>query len=107
MSWSSRPTGPRVTLTAEVVRLPARPSPPTIVVPFQITPRDDKLRVIYMEGSAAPEISVSSRTPWKKTPISSASRCTVDNQYVARPGSTGSTIPSRGFPTTREELLEL
>ena len=91
-------------LVAEVPVLANEAIAANNVVPSQITPRDAKLRVIYMEGSPASEISVSSRMPCKKTRTSNASRCTWTTSTSAGPGSTGSTT-RRGFPTTREELL--
>ena len=91
-------------LTAAVAQLPHEAIVTNNRVPFQITPRDDKLRVIYMEGSALRNIG-SSRKPSKKTPTSNASRFMWIISTWPDPSCTGSTIPASGFPTTREELL--
>jgi uncharacterized membrane protein len=73
-------------------------------VAFQITPREAKLRVLYMEGSAPPEYQFIQDALEEDPDIKCVSMY-VDNQYVAQPQLHRANDPARGFPTTREELL--
>ena len=92
------------TLTAAVAAVPREAIASNNRVPFQITPRDDKLRVIYMEGSAPPEYRYIQEALEEDPNIKCVS-IYVDNQYVARPVLHRVDNPRLGFPTTREELL--
>jgi uncharacterized membrane protein len=92
------------TLTAAVAPLPREAIASNNRVPFQITPRDDKLRVIYMEGSAPPEYRYI-QDALEEDPNIKCVSIYVDNQYVARPVLHRADNPRLGFPTTREELL--
>ena len=92
------------TLTAGVGPRPREAIASNNRVPFQITPRDDKLRVIYMEGSAPPEYRFIQEALEEDPNIKCVS-IYVDNQYVARPVLHRVENPRLGFPTTREELL--
>ncbi len=73
-------------------------------VPFQITPRTGKLRVIYMEGSAPPEYRFI-HDALEEDPNIKCVSMAVDNQYVQQPRLYRVDDPNLGFPTTREELL--
>ena len=74
------------------------------IVPFRISPREAKLRVIYMEGSAASECRYL-HDALEEDPNIKCTSMYVDNQYVARPVLHRVDDPKRGFPTSREELL--
>jgi uncharacterized membrane protein len=91
-------------LVAEVPLLPNEAIAANNVVPFQITPRDSKLHVIYMEGSATSEIRYL-QDALHEDPKIKCTSLTVDNQYSAVPTLRRIDDPSRGFPTTRAELL--
>ena len=91
-------------LTAAVAALPREAIAANNRVPFQITPRDDKLRVIYMEGSPSPEYRFI-QDALEEDPNIKCVSIYVDNQYVARPTLHRVDNPGLGFPTTREELL--
>ncbi len=73
-------------------------------VPFQITPRTGKLRVIYMEGSAPPEYRFI-HDALEEDPSIKCVSLAVDNQYVQQPRLYRVDDPNLGFPTSREELL--
>ncbi len=92
------------TLTAGVGPLPREAIASNNRVPFQIIPRDDKLRVIYMEGSGPPEYHYI-QDALEEDPNIKCVSIYVDNQYVARPVLHRVDNPPLGFPTTREELL--
>jgi uncharacterized membrane protein len=91
-------------LTAQVDPLPHEAIAANNRVPFQITPRADKLRVIYMEGSAPPEYRFI-QDALEEDPDIKCVSVYVDNQYVARPQLHRVDNPQLGFPTSREELL--
>lgn len=91
-------------LLAQVDTLPNEAIAANNSVPFQIAPRKDKLRVIYMEGSAPPEYRYIQEALEEDPDIECVSMY-VDNQYVARPILHRVDNPRLGFPTTREELL--
>jgi uncharacterized membrane protein len=92
-------------LTAQVDPLPHEAIAANNRVPFQITPRADRLRVIYMEGSAVPEYRFIQDALEEDPDIECVSMY-VDNQYVARPQLHRVDNPWLGFPTSREELLD-
>ena len=92
------------TLTAAVAPVPREAIASNNRVPFQISPRDEKLRVIYMEGSAPPEYRYI-QDALEEDPNIKCVSMYVDNQYVARPILHRVDNPRLGFPTTREELL--
>jgi uncharacterized membrane protein len=73
-------------------------------VPFQITPRAGKLRVIYMEGTPPPEYRFIQDALEEDPDIKCVSMY-LDNQYDAQPRLHRVDDPRLGFPTTREELL--
>jgi uncharacterized membrane protein len=91
-------------LSAEVNLLPHEAIAANNRVPFQITPRAGKIRVIYMEGSAPPEIRFIQDALEEDPDIKCVSMY-VDNQYVSQPRLHRMDNPQLGFPTTREELL--
>src|SRR5262249_8256722 len=75
------------------------------VVPFEIAPRAATIRVLYMEGTPAPEHR------WVQEALEDDPqiKCTVllvNNQYAQRPLLQRVDDPRRGYPTTREELFE-
>lgn len=74
------------------------------VVPFQISHRDPKLRVIYMEGSPLPEYRYIHEALEEDPNITCVSM-TSDNMHAAHPRLYRIADPARGFPTTRKELL--
>jgi len=98
---TDRAKGP---LTVEVSLLPHEAVASNNIVPFQIGPREPKIRVIYMEGSAATE-SVYLHDALEEDPNIKCLSLYVDNQYVANPVLHRIGDPNRGFPKTREELL--
>ena len=91
-------------LTALVNALPHEAVAANNRVPFQITPRAGKLRVIYMEGTPAPEYRFIQDALEEDPDIKCVSMC-LDNQYNAQPRLQRVDDPRLGFPTTREELL--
>jgi hypothetical protein len=91
-------------LTTEVAPLPGEAIAGNNRIPFHISPRDDKLRVIYMEGSAPPEYRYIHDALEEDPDIKCVSMY-VDNQYVDRQNLRRVSNPNLGFPTTREELL--
>ena len=74
------------------------------VVPFQIHARDLQLRVIYMEGSPLPEYRYIHEALEEDPNITCVSM-TSDNMHAVHPHLYRIADPSRGFPTTRKELL--
>jgi len=91
-------------LTAQVKPMPHEAIAANNRVPFQITPRAGKLRVIYMEGSAPPEYQFIHEALEEDPDIKCVS-LSVDNQYVQQPRLHRVDDPRLGFPTSREELL--
>ena len=78
-------------------------------VPFQVVPRDPKIRVIYMEGTAGGG-QMNAEYRWIRNaliedPNIECVALEVDNQYNARPRLYRVDDRSKGFPTTREELF--
>ena len=91
-------------LAVEVSRLPGEAITVNNVVPFQINPRDPKLRVIYMEGSPLPEYRYI-QDALEEDPNITCVSMTSDNMHAAHPRLYRIADPQRGFPTTRKELL--
>ncbi len=98
---SDRAKGP---LAVEVVALPHEAIAANNVVPFQIMPRQTKLRVIYMEGSPLPEYRYIHDALDDDPDIECVSM-SVDNMHAEHPRIYRFEEPHRGYPTTREELL--
>jgi uncharacterized membrane protein len=98
---TDRAKGP---LTVEVSPLPHEVVAANNFVPFQITSREEKLRVIYMEGTPLPEYRYL-QDALQEDPNIRCLSMAVDNQYGARQRLYRVDEPNRGFPTTREELL--
>ncbi len=99
---TDRAKGP---LTVEVTPLPHEAIAVNNAVPFQITPRDAKVRVLYMEGTAERAEYSFLRDALQEDPKIECMALTVDNQYAAQPRLLRADDPGRGFPTTRQELL--
>ena len=97
---TDRTKGP---LTVEVSPLPHEAIAANNTVPFQIMPRDTKIRVIYMEGTTGDVNFL--RDALEEDPNIECLAMVVDNQYAARPRLSRVQDPARGFPTTREELF--
>ncbi len=97
---TDRTKGP---LTVEVSPLPHEAIAANNIVPFQIAPRDAKIRVIYMEGTTG-DVNIL-RDALQEDPNIECLAMVVDNQYAARPRLSRAQDPARGFPTTREELF--
>ena len=91
-------------LTAQVSPLPHEAIAANNRVPFQITPRESKLRVIYMEGTPGTEYRFI-QDALEEDPDIKCVSLVVDNQYQAQPRLYRVDNPQIGFPTTREELL--
>ena len=98
---SDRAKGP---LAVEVLALPHEAIAANNVVPFQITPRQTKLRVIYMEGSPLPEYRYIHDALDDDPDIECVSM-SVDNMHAEHPRIYRFEEPHRGYPTTRAELL--
>jgi uncharacterized membrane protein len=73
-------------------------------VAFQVGARKAKVRVIYMEGTLNNEYHWV-RDALVEDPNIECLAMEVNNQYAARPILYRITDPSRGYPTTREELF--
>jgi uncharacterized membrane protein len=91
-------------LTALVAPLPHEAIAANNLVSFQITPRDNKLRVIYMEGTPPPEYRFIQDALGEDPDVKCVSLY-VDDQLQAQPRLHRVDNPQLGFPTTREELL--
>jgi uncharacterized membrane protein len=74
-------------------------------VPFRLLGRDRKLRVLYMEGSAGNEQRWI-RDALQEDPDIECLSMVVNHQYAQRPQLQRIGDPSRGYPTTREELFQ-
>ena len=98
---SDRALGPMV---LEVSPLPGESVAENNAVPFQIASKDRKLRVIYMEGSPDPEYAYI-RDALVEDPDIECVAMTVDGQSNFQPRLHRVGDPSKGYPTTREELL--
>ncbi len=98
---TDRAKGP---LTAEISSFPNESIASNNAVSFQISPRDSKVRVIYMEGTGNSEYRYLHDALQEDSNIKCTS-ISVPNQYEFRPRLTRIEDPSRGFPETREELF--
>ena len=103
-SWSSTPTEPRARWPTWCRRSPHEAIAANNVVPFQIMPRQPKLRVIYMEGSPLPEYRYIHDALEEDPNITCVSMGT-DNMHAAHPRLYRFSEPGGGYPRTREELL--
>jgi hypothetical protein len=74
------------------------------VVPFEIKPRDAKLRVIYMEGSPLPEYRYI-QDALEEGPNVTCVSMSTDNMHAVHPRLFRINDPRQGFPSTRKELL--
>jgi uncharacterized membrane protein len=97
---SNRIKGP---LAVEVPPLPHEAIAANNTVPFQITPRDGKIRVIYMEGTTGDVNFL--RDAVQEDPNIECLAMIVDSQYAVRPRLSRVDDPARGYPTSRDELL--
>jgi uncharacterized membrane protein len=75
-------------------------------VPFQLLPRDRRIRVLYMEGSIQGVEYTFVRDALQDDPNIECVSMLVDNQYASRPRLARVDDPYRGFPATRNELFE-
>jgi len=91
-------------LTVEITPLPHEAIAANNIVAFQISPREAKIRVIYMEGTSPPEYRYV-HDALQEDPNITCLSMAVDNQYAARPSLHRIDDAGRGFPTTRQELL--
>jgi uncharacterized membrane protein len=91
-------------LLAEVYPLPGESVAENNSIPFQIAARNNKIRVIYMEGSADPEYAYI-RDALVENPDIECVAMSVDAQMNAEQRLHRVEDPSKGYPTTREELL--
>jgi uncharacterized membrane protein len=91
-------------LTVEVSPLPHEAIATNNAVPFQIMPRDPKIRVLYMEGTPEGEWAFV-RDALHEDPNIECTPLTVDNQMGAQQRLYRVSDPSRGFPTSRQELF--
>ena len=98
---TDRAKGP---LTAEVTSFPHEAVAFNNSVSFQISPRESKIRVIYMEGTGAQEYRFLQDALQEDPDIKCVSML-VGNQYDARPRLSRVDDPARGYPTTREEMF--
>lgn len=92
-------------LVLEVPPLAGEASERNNRVPFQLAGKSRKLKVIYMEGTGGNEYA------WVRDALQEDKdiEClpmVADQQYVQRPRLIRIGDPQRGFPTTREELLQ-
>src|SRR5262249_29412821 len=71
---------------------------------FQISPRESKIRVIYMEGTGANEYRFL-QDALQEDPDIKCTSMLVGNQYDAVPRLSRIDEPARGYPRTREELF--
>jgi len=98
---SDRAKGP---LAVEVQALPHEAITANNVVPFEIIARQNKLRVIYMEGSPFPEYRYIHEA-LEEDPNITVVSMTVDNMHAERPRIYRMADKRRGYPATREEML--
>src|SRR5438132_2175152 len=93
-------------LVAEVLPLAGEATQENNRVPFQITSRQDKIRVIYMEGTVSPpEEYRFIQDALQEDPNIECVSMLVNEQLAAQPVLYRVHDPSRGFPTTRAELF--
>jgi uncharacterized membrane protein len=74
-------------------------------IPFQLTQRERKLNVLYMEGTAGREYRWLSDALQEDPDIQCVSMV-VNNQYASRPRLQRIDDSYRGFPATRDELFD-
>jgi uncharacterized membrane protein len=74
-------------------------------VPFRLFRRDRKVRVLYMEGTTGSEYRWIQNALQEDPDIQCLSMV-VNHQYTQRPRLQRIGDPYRGYPTTREELLQ-
>jgi uncharacterized membrane protein len=74
-------------------------------IPFQLSKATRKLKVLYMEGTGANEFHWVRDALIEDKDIECVA-LVADQQYVQRPRMQRVDDPYRGFPATREELLE-
>ncbi len=74
-------------------------------IEFQLTERQRKLRVLYMEGTAGTEYRWL-RDALQEDPDIECLSMVVSNQYASRPRLQRVDDSYRGFPATREELFD-
>jgi hypothetical protein len=98
---TDRAMGP---LAVEVQELAGEAIAANNIVPFRITPRTAKLRVIYMEGSPLPEYRYIHEA-LEEDPSIEVVSMTTDNMHAERPRLYRFADHRLGFPSTREELL--
>ena len=98
---ADRAKGP---LAAEVQAVPHEAIATNNIVPFQILPRQTKLRVIYMEGSPLPEYRYI-HDALEEDPNITCVSMTTDNMHAEHPRLYRFQEPRLGYPRTREELL--
>jgi uncharacterized membrane protein len=93
-------------LVVEVPPLAGEVTTENNAVPFQIGAARRKIRVIYMEGTVVPYDEYHwLRDALVEDPNIECLAIVVNNQYVESPTLHRVTDPSRGYPTTREELF--
>jgi uncharacterized membrane protein len=93
-------------LVVEVPPLEGEATQENNAVPFQIGAARRKIRVIYMEGTIVPFDEYHwLRDALIEEPNIECLPIVVNNQYIAQPTLHRVTDPSRGYPTTREELF--
>jgi hypothetical protein len=91
-------------LAVEVPALPREAIAANNVVPFRIMVRPTKIRVIYMEGSGAPEYRFLHEALVDDPDITCVSMG-VDNMYAVHPRLHRLSGGQGGYPTSREELF--
>jgi hypothetical protein len=91
-------------LAAVVQLLPDEAIASNNVVPFEIIARQNKLRVIYMEGSPFPEYKYIVEA-LEEDPDITVVPMTVDNMHAERPRIYRIGDERRSYPKTREEML--
>jgi uncharacterized membrane protein len=93
-------------LVVEVPPLDGEATTENNAVPFQIGAARRKIRVIYMEGTIVPFDEYHwLRDALVEDPNIECLPIVVNNQYIAQPTLHRVTDPSRGYPTTHEELF--
>jgi uncharacterized membrane protein len=98
---TDRAKGP---LKAEITSFPHEAVASNNAVSFQISPRESKIRVIYMEGTGNQEYRFL-QDALQEDPNIKCTSLQLGNQYDARPRLSRVDDPARGFPTTRDELF--
>lgn len=91
-------------LMAQVDPLPGESVAENNRIPFRVASRNSKIRVIYMEGSPDPEYAFI-RDALVENPDIECLTMSVDSQSSFQPRLHRVDDPSKGYPTTREELL--